>query len=67
MVLFILGQRQRAKTPSPTGGQPLAARIGDLGRGECVQNVMRLRDASASGKEAESFNGFNDAMSQRPH
>jgi uncharacterized oxidoreductase len=33
----------------------------------CVQNVMMLRGAPASGKEAEIFKGFNDAMSQRPH
>jgi uncharacterized oxidoreductase len=33
----------------------------------CVQNVMPLRGAPASGKEAEIFKGFNDAMSQRPH
>jgi uncharacterized oxidoreductase len=33
----------------------------------CVQNVMMLRGAPASGKEAEVFKGFNDAMSQRPH
>jgi len=29
--------------------------------------VMMLRGAPASGKEAEIFKGFNDAMSQRPH
>ena len=33
----------------------------------CVQNVMMLRGAPASGKEAEIFKGVNDAMSERPH
>jgi len=28
----------------------------------CVENVLRLRNAPASGKEAEIFKGFNDAM-----
>jgi uncharacterized oxidoreductase len=32
-----------------------------------VQNVMMLRNAAASGKEAEIFKGFNDAMSSAFH
>jgi uncharacterized oxidoreductase len=33
----------------------------------CVQNVLRLRNAPASGKEAEIFKGLNDSMSQLNH
>jgi uncharacterized oxidoreductase len=33
----------------------------------CVQNVLRLRNAPASGKEAEIFKGLNDSMSQLEH
>jgi uncharacterized oxidoreductase len=33
----------------------------------CVQNVLPLRNAAASGNEAAFFQNFNDAMSKVPH
>jgi len=33
----------------------------------CVQNVLRLRNAAASGNDAAFFKTFNDAMSQNRH
>jgi uncharacterized oxidoreductase len=33
----------------------------------CVQNVLRLRNAAASGHEAEIFKGLNDSMAQLVH
>jgi uncharacterized oxidoreductase len=33
----------------------------------CVQNVLRLRNAAASGDDAAFFKTFNDAMSQNRH
>jgi uncharacterized oxidoreductase len=49
-----------AETMELLGTDPASGEI-------CVQNVLRLRNAPASGKEAEFFKGFNDAMAQIPH
>jgi len=61
-------------TPDDSRAMPLDAFIAETmellatsAEEVCVQNVMMLRGAPASGKDAEIFKGFNDAMAQRPH